>query len=436
MTSFRNILFTIGILLVGLVEARTVDELKVAYEVKLLALEKAYQADLEKLSSGYARALEQVQEKLQKAGRLEDVLKVVEEKKDLKLGKWPLGLLDDSAPADFLRLRKIYETSRIKADREHAEAVIDTADKMADLMVAQMKALTREGKITEAKKAKDLVEAIQVDEKINAAKELVRRVRLNQNAPIAYRLRRSGDDLEVLVRFDKSGKVSLDSPVENVTEITGGKKERGDTKAKVLGEFVGAKGYEADSFVSFESDMDRISPPLQAVNYELEPGVEIQGRKALRILMPVKATNPRVEWPGVLSPEGSSSRIKIDFHYLIPSENKKLKGFSFHYGLAAPIEKKVMDTTGRWVAESLETESMNDYDMLRLFAQHLNGGGKTFDGGNESIYLDDLKVSYLAFAAHVVETYKDGKVVERFTEEPTAQKAIALAGKLLLSQSN
>jgi hypothetical protein len=361
---------------------------------------------------------------------------VVEEKKDLKLGKWPLGLLDDSSPADFLRLRRIYETSRIKADREHAEAVIDTADKMADLMEAQMRTLTREGKITEAKKAKDLLEVIQVDEKIKTAKELVRRVRLNQNAPIAYRLRRSGDELEVLVRFDKSGKVSLDSPVENVIEITGEKKEKGDTKAKVLGEFVGAKGYDVDSYVSYESDMEKITPPLQAVNYELEPGVEIEGRKALRILMPVKATNPRVEWPGVLSPEGSSSRIKIDFQYLIPSDNKKLKGFSFHYGLAAPIEKKVMETTGRWVAESLETESMNEYDMLRLFVQHLNGGGKTFDGGNESIYLDDLKVTYLSFAAHVVETYKDGKVVDRFTDEPTAQKAIALAGKLLLSPNN
>lgn len=436
MTSFRNPLLAIGILLVGLLDARTVDELKVAYEVKLLALEKAYQADLEKLASGYARALDQVQEKLQKAGRLEDVLQVVEEKKDLKLGKWPLSLLDDSAPADLLRFRKIYERSRIETDRGHAAAVIETADKMDDLLEEQMKSLTREGMITEAKKAKDLLEAIQDDAKINTAKELVRRVRLNQNAPIAYRLRRSGDDLEVLVRFDTSGKVSLDSPVENVIEITGGKKEKGDTKAKVLGEFVGAKGYEVDSFVSYESDMEKVTPPLQAVNYELEPGVEIEGRKALRILMPVKATNPRVEWPGVLSPEGSSSRIKIDFQYLIPSDNKKLKGFSFHYGLAAPIEKKVMDTTGRWVAESLETESMNEHDMLRLFAQHLNGGGKTFDGGNESIYLDNLKVTYLSFAAHLVETYKDGKVVDRITDEPTAQKAIVLAGKFLLSQTN
>lgn len=436
MTSFRNPLLAIGILLVGLLDARSVDELKVAYEVKLLALEKAYQADLEKLASGYARALDQVQEKLQKAGRLEDVLQVVEEKKDLKLGKWPLGLLDDSAPADLLRFRKIYERSRIETDRGHAAAVIETADKMDDLLEEQMKSLTREGKITEAKKAKALLEAIQDDAKINTAKELVRRVRLNQNAPIAYRLRRSGDDLEVLVRFDTSGKVSLESPVENVIEITGGKKEKGDTKAKVLGEFVGAKGYEVDSFVSYESDMEKVTPPLQAVNYELEPGVEIEGRKALRILMPLKATNPRVEWPGVLSPEGSSSRIKIDFQYLIPSDNKKLKGFSFHYGLAAPIEKKVMDTTGRWVAESLETESMNEHDMLRLFAQHLNGGGKTFDGGNESIYLDNLKVTYLSFAAHLVETYKDGKVVDRITDEPTAQKAIVLAGKFLLSQTN
>lgn len=436
MISFSKNILLLGVILVGALSARTVDELKVAYEVKLLALEKDYRADLEKLASGYTGALDQVQEKLQKAGRLEDVLKVVEEKKDLKAGKWPLSLLDDSAPADLLRFRKIYETSRIEADRGHAAAVIETADKMDDLLEEQMKSLTREGKIAEAKKAKDLLEAIRKDEKIEAARELVQRVRLNQSAPVAYRLRRSGDHLEVLVRFDKSGKVSLDSPVENVVEITGGKKERGETKAKVLGEFVGARGYQVDSFVSYESDMDKITAPLRAINYELDPGIEIQQRKALRILMPEKATNPRVEWPGVLAPEGSSSRIKIDFQYLIPSDNKKLKGFSFHYGLAAPIEKKVMDKTGRWVAESLETVSMNEHDMLRLFAQHLNGSGKTFNGGNESIYLDDLKVTFLSFAAHIVEKYEGGKPVGKPIEEPSAQPALILEGKLLNSPNN
>lgn len=426
----------IGFLLVGILGARTVDELEVAYEVKILALGKEYRANLEKLAAGYSGALDQVQEKLQKAGRLEDVLKVVQEKKDLKTGKWPLGHLDDSAPADLLRFRKIYETSRIRADRDHAAAIIETAEKMEELLGSQMKSLTREGNIAEAKKAKELLETIGNDEKIKVARELVQRVRLNQNAPVAYRLRRSGDNLEVLVRFDKSGRVSLDSPVENVVEITGGREERGETKAETLGEFVGAKGYEVDPYISYESDMDKIVPPLQAVNYELEAGFEIEGRKAMRILMPVKAVNPRVEWPYILSSEASSSRIKIEFQYLIPSENKKLKAFSFHYGLAAPIEKKVMDTRGRWVAESLETESMNKSDTLRLFIQNMNGSGKTFNGGNESIYLDDLRVTFLSFAAHVVETYKDGKVADREVDEPTAQKAIVLAGKLLSSRTD
>lgn len=429
-------ILSVGILLIGSLAARTVDELKVAYEVKILTLGRNYRTDLEKLADGYVRALDQVQEKLQKAGRLEDVLKIVEEKKDLKADRWPLAILDDSAPTDLLRFRKIYETSRIRVDREHASAVIETADKMRELLEGQMKSLTREGNIAEAKKAKELLEAIGSDEEIKAARELVQRVRLNQNAPVAYRLRRSGDNLEVLVRFDKSGKVSLDSPVENVVEITGGRADKGKTKATVLGEFVGAKGYEVDSFVSYENSNDEVEPPLNAVSFQLESRFEYEGRKCLKITMPEKAPNPRVEWFQVLASEASASLIKIDFWYHIPKENGKVEAFSFHYGMATPIERKVFDTKGRWVQESLTTSSLNKWDTLRFYVRNMSGSGKTFDGGNESVYLDDLRVTFLSFAAHIVERYEGGKPVGKPIEEPSAQPAFILEGKLSNSPNN
>ena len=417
--------------LAGFLGARTVDELKVAYEVKMLAIEKEHRKALEKLAQGYTRALDQVQKKFQQAGRLEDVLKVVAEKKDLKAEKWPLSRLEASAPSDLIRVRKIYETSRIKAERENAEGMIETSEKMEVLLEQQMRSLTRAGQIAEAKKAKDLLEKMGEDQSITAARELVKRVRLNESAPVAYRLRRSGDDLEVLVRFDKSGQVSMDSPVENVIEITGGKKEKGETKAKVLGEFVGAPGYEVDAYVAFQSDMEKITPPTRGVSLELEAGFEYENRKVLRILMPVKAPNPRVEWPGVLSSIANKSRVKIDFQYFIPSRNEKLKGFSFHWGLAAPIEDTVMDTTGRWTAESLEADSLNEKETLRFFVDRLSGSNKTFNGGNESIYLDDLKVTFLSFAAHVVARYEDNKISGDVATDSSAQKVIVHSGRFL-----
>lgn len=436
MNSTLKKLLLVSLSVLEVLGARTVEELKVAYEVRMLAVGKEHQESLEKLASGYSGALNEVQKKLQDGGRLDDVLKVVEEKKKLKEQKWPLGRLDPSAPADLLRLRKIYEDSRIEADRTHAKAVIETSDRMEQLLEQLTKSLTQAGNISEARKAKDLRESIQTNPDVKAARELILRVKLNQGAPIAYRLRRSGDDLEVLVRFDKSGKVSLDSPVENTVELTGGRREKGETKAKVLGEFVGAKGYKVDPFVAYESDMDKIVPPLRASEYRLQARTEVEGRRALQVTLPDHGDNSRVEWTGVLPPVASASYLQIDFHYFIPSSNKNLKGFELHWGFGAPIEKKLHETKGRWVSESLETESLNEQSTLRMYGKGypvLNGKAM---GGNEAIYLDDFKITILSFAAHLVAKYEDGKVIGPENDDPETQKAIVLAGKLLPSSTD
>ena len=431
---FKSLL--ISLIFLGATDARTLEELEVAYEVKILALEKDHRESLQKLNQGYLGALKAVQEKLQKSGRLDDVLEVVGEKKALEAGKWPLSKLAESAPRDLLRVRKLYETARIRADRDHAGAMIETSDKMEELLTAQIESLTRAGKITAAKKAKDRLEALKKSPKLTAAREFVKRVRLNQVSPLAMRIRRSGDNLEVLVRFDRSGEVSLDSPVENVVELTGGREEKGETTATVLGEFVGAKGYKVDSYVAFESDMDKITPPMRAGEFRLDPNIEFEKRQTLRILMPDKLTNPRVEWPGVLAPLASSSRVNLEFQYFIPDTNEKLKAFTFHWGFGAVFEKKIMDTQGRWVDELLESESLTAMDTLRFYPSGVKSINKFYNGGNEAIYFDSLKVTYLSFAAHLVEAYKDGKATGEPVVDPLAQEGVALSGKLLPSSKN
>lgn len=418
-------------LLFGTLGARTVDELRVAYEVKMLAVEKEYQASLDKLATGYKGALEQVQKKLQKSGRLDDVLKIVDEKKTLKEGKWPLGKLDPSSPADLIKFRKIYETSRIRAERSRASEVIKVADRMEKLLQAQMKTLTQAGNIDEAKDAKILLEKIQNAETVGSARELIDRVRLNSKSPLAYRLRRSGDHLEVLVRFDRSGQVSLDSPVENVVEITGGKAEKGKTDATLLGEFVGAKGYKSTPFVAYESSMEKIISPMNSSGFQLKPRVEIKGHKSMKITLGNKVKNPYVSWSGILAPLGSQSQMKLEVDYLIPKENKTLKEFSFQLGMGNRFGNKVLSQTGRWVTESLESESVTANSMLLLYGNALPKVGELISGGDESIYLKNMKFTYLSFAAHIVEKYDGEKSVGAPVVEPTAQKPLVLSGKLL-----
>ena len=425
-------IFVFILFLPGVVEARTLDELKVSYEVKMLELKNKHTRALDKLVTGYLGALERVQKKFQEGGRLGDVLKVTKEKEDLKNKAWPLPKLEKSLPADLVKLRKVYEKTRILVERENATAIVEVAIKMDGLLEKQTETLTKAGRIAQAKKAKVQRETIAADPKIVSSKNLLERVRLDQNAPVAMRIRRSGDHLEVLVRFDKSGDFSMDSPVENVVEITGGKKQKGETKATVLGEFVGAKGYQVDPYVAFESDLDDVlTPPMQAVSLEVKPGVTYEERKCLRIKMGPVAPNPRIEWPNLLEPETSASVVKLNFHYLIPLENQKLRGFAFHQGLLAPLDGQVMTTRGRWVGKSIVAESVNNNANLRFYFEGLSGGGKTFNGGNEVVYLDDLKVTFQQFSAHSVATYKEGKVASKPVTDAEAQKSIILSGRLI-----
>ena len=58
-------IFVFILFLPGVVEARTLDELKVSYEVKMLELKNKHTLALDKLVTGYLGALERVQKKFQ-----------------------------------------------------------------------------------------------------------------------------------------------------------------------------------------------------------------------------------------------------------------------------------------------------------------------------------------------------------------------------------
>lgn len=81
----------------------------------------------------------------------------------------------------------------------------------------------------------------------------LRKISNSYNGP-ALQIRRSSDNVEVDVRFDSNGVVSLDSPVTNVTEETTDSDENLSTSATNLGQFVANSSYtDADSLGSADS---------------------------------------------------------------------------------------------------------------------------------------------------------------------------------------
>lgn len=413
----------------GYSAAKTVDELKVSYEVRLLAIDKEHREGVQKLVQGYLGALGRTRETLQKSGRLDDVLEVVVEEKNVRKSSWPLPVLGSKVPKALVAVRKKYENARESIEKRRAEALLEVADKMTRLLESSVVELTKAGKLADAKEARDLIAALKNDGKILNARKLLDQIRLGEEAPVALRLRRSGDGIEVLVRYNRWGKIAMDSPVENVVEITGEKKERGKTKAKVLGEFVGAEGYQAETIVAYESDQKKITPPLRAISLGLKPNTEAGGKKGLEIRMGPKAINPRVEWPEVLAPVSSSGGYLLEFEYFIPSSNKKVTSFSFHHSTFGRLAGEAFDKKGQWTKSSIRFQSTKESEMMRLFIEGLNGSNRIFDGGNEAVYLGEMKLTTVAFAGHLVENFKGGKRDGEPVVDPAKQKAIILAGE-------
>jgi len=429
---FIQYLFLIGLLASsGRVEAGSVAELKVAYLEKVLRAREERETVVDKLATGYETALAKAQSNYQKAGRLADVLSVKNERELLSNQSWPFPPLTEATPPDVVRLRKIYEKSRIETERTYAETRATMGERMKELLQNATVSLTKEGKIAEAELAQKELKAVINDPELKQSRDFLARVKNNQEAPPAIRLRRSGDDLEVMVRYDRQGEISMDSPVENLLEITTSQREKGDTKATLLGEFLGAEGYQADTFTIFDHQFDEKLPArVIGSSLSIEGGHKIEGREAMRILMGPKAKNPRLEIADLLPAGKGTSTYQLEFSYLIPKENKSMTGFAFHQGFAAPIVEEQLGKKGAWVDETLVSPSLNEHRYLRLYFEGLAGNGE-FNGGNESIYLDGLKVSYRSFSGQVVSTYDENGVESDPTIDPAKQKTIAHSGKLL-----
>lgn len=429
MNNFKSILALCFVIMIAKSSALTVDELKVAYEVQILRVNQEKEESLDQLRKSYLKSLDKIEATYQKAGRLQDVLLLRKEKKLIESKKWPMPGLGKDTPANLKNGRRLYERAQTERERKAAKLLIEMAGKMETALGRHILSLTKAGKINEATAAGELLKSTKADPKLLDAIDLMARVGQDGSVSPAYHLRRFGDGIEVVVSFDKAGKVSMDSPVKNVIELTGGKKERGTTKAKNLGEFVGAKGYEPAPWLVYQNDL--VSGKIGAFKMtalKVEPSSRTDDDQlGLKVVIPPKPLNPHAALGNALPPIADAGAYRVSFSYYLPTGNKQLTGFAWHQGHGAPIEEKFFGKSGRWVTESIGSNSLNEMHHLRLYISFEPGASADTATG-ESVFLKDLKVEQLGFSAYVVAQYnKDGQVETTFPDAAD-QKKLILAG--------
>lgn len=407
--------------------ALTLDELEKSYEQKLSDVRLEKEKSLASLNEGYLAALTRIEAKYQRAGRLDEVMLTRQEIKDLTDKKWPLNALPEKISLDTAAPRKIYLKKRIEIEHQAARKTEDTADKMRELLDKKAVELTKEGDLQQALLARQIKAEIEEDDAVVGARKLLANVMTDGQSKPALRIRRFGDDIEVLVRYDMRGKISMDSPVSNVVEQD---KAIGDTSAKNLGEFVGAKGYQVDRCVMFEktfddADLAGVFTGADAMSHPGEKGKESVG---MAFSIKEKAVNPTVRIPVTLPTGSSGGTIHITVNYFVPETNAMITGFKFVAG-NSNIRIKNFSEIGKWAQESVSFEPDNEEDLLRLYFSYDSKANKA-KLHEDKIILGSLKIEQIKFSAFVVQRLGDNGVITESFENPAKQPEFISNGDL------
>lgn len=386
---------------------------------------------LKKLDGSYLAALDRQLEKAKATGNLETVIPFNTEIRAVKNGTDPLPALAANGTSELKQMRDKYLDGRDKVVKEHAESVVALIDKMEKELKAQEVALTKEGKLDAALAAKSMRESLANDAGASAARAMLKHGGLRGLVRPALQLRRFGDNLEVLVFHDRRGKISMESPIENVREKSGENKKMGATKAKVLGEFVGAKGFTVDPYVSYHNVFDSKDLGKFAMG-ELNPVFKHAeaGEKGLRLSMQPMAVNPYGTFGNVLPPATSKGTYRIICHYFIPKSNRAISGFQFVHGGGGAIGGQRFEKAGKWETGELTAESPNTTEAL-LFYLTLMEGKKAADAGDDYVVLGELKVEHLRFAAFVHQKFGDHGEVLTSSDDPQKQTLLISNGQFV-----
>lgn len=154
-------------------EASKLDKLTQSFDSRRATAVEEHAKAAEKLRMSYRVALERLQDKAQKSGKLEDVLPVRDEIARIDKEEETLPPLGATASAELKKLRETYDQASAKAAKAHAEEIVAMSDKMIGLLEKESADLTKAGKIDEALAVNRQIEAIGNDAGIADARGLV-----------------------------------------------------------------------------------------------------------------------------------------------------------------------------------------------------------------------------------------------------------------------
>lgn len=382
--------------------ALSVEDLQVSYQAAALKANESRDKRIGTLDQQYSAALTKLQDQAQRKGNLDNALAIKNEVDLIERSTWPLPPVPEKISKILNRPRQTYLKARLGVERNWALETAKLADRMEEALKSQITSLTKLGKLEEAQGARALLEKIQRDPELAKARELPSRVTQNGRSRAGFLVRRNGDNLEVLVRYDSEGKISLESPIENVVEQTGGKRERGRTDAKTLGEFVGAGLEVKESFVALDHTLGKgkLTPGEiygVDVSFHDEEGTIYEIRKGVK--------NAYLGFPNLLGTLSSPATYRISGELKIPQENKTLSGLFFRHGNSqGTVLGQQITATGNWQTVTREGAGGAPLPLLRIhFSGFKLSDMKQVWG--DRVILKNLRVEFIKFSAHIVEQY-------------------------------
>ncbi len=431
--SFSTFIFSISafaFLLVLPCFGLTLKELETSYESKCSEIRLEKSTALESLRESYLGALSRIEAKYQRAGRLDEVLLVKQEAASIEKAQWPLKALPRAISLETSAPRKIYLKKHIEIEQQAAKDLAGTADTMEKALDHQVADLTKSGDLAEAKLAQQIKAEITKDPQITSARQLLKNVRTDGSSRPALRIRRAGDNIEVLVHYDMRGKIGPESPVSNVKEDS---KEIGDTQASNLGEFIGAEGYETDSAIIFDETFDGkelVFPNFILGRFKISQSETAKEESGMKIQIDLAQTNWHGSLPGILTPADSPSTVKITARYYVPRNNKHILGFYFNGEIGGPFPGNDFEQQGKWTENSVTGSSVGPTGNI-LFYLKFSDSVDLQKASEEYVVLGALRIDRIKFSAYLVERYDRDRSVSESENDPAKQAVFARNGNLV-----
>lgn len=415
-----------------LVSGKTVEELSAAYQNRIKSSNTKRVESVDKLNAGYLRRLDTIQSEIQKSGKLEEIEQIQKEIQAIQLMTWPLDPLSKKINTPVKKARKIYSKARFEIEKKHAGRVVELTEIMLGLLEREKISATKNGELREAKDARDLSQKLNNSPDFAAARAITKKSNHQSGGPAAFQIRRYGDDLEVLVHYDANGEVSFKSKISNVIETTDAKREKGETVATILGEFLGAPGYEVHSYTVLDHIYNTKRPVEESSvsSFVLKYATRIADQNGLQLTVSAEPSNAYYAIKNMFPPERTPGTYRVTCSYFIPKGNRSLDSFSLYQNFGKKIENHKFNKKGKWTTRVIESQSYSSESILRLYP-HFRENKTLTDAAGESLYLGSLKIEHIRFSAFIHSTFdEDGELQESFVNS-SEQQLFATNGKLV-----